>query len=294
LVSLVYGRPSAVAVDPIEKKPLFHFLPGSSILSIGTAGCNLGCKFCQNWDLSRARSAQDLATELPPAELPLLAKRSGAGSVAFTYNDPTVFVEYATDAAIACREQGIATVAVTAGDIGAEARADLYAHIDAANIDLKGFNDTFYRTLSLARLAPVLETIEWTLGHGVWVELTTLLIPGHNDGDEEIGAESRWIVSRLGRDVPLHFSAFHPAYRMSDVPPTPLSTLQRARKIALAEGLRYVYTGNLPDEEGSYTRCHQCGEALIRRSWFTVTGNYLVGSQCPKCKTRIPGVFRSV
>ncbi|MBI5546730.1 MAG: AmmeMemoRadiSam system radical SAM enzyme [Deltaproteobacteria bacterium] len=292
LATLAYGQPNAVAVDPIEKKPLFHFLPGTTILSIGTAGCNLGCRFCQNWDLSRARSNHMRAMSLPPSEVARLATSEGCASVAFTYSDPTVFVEYATDAAIACREAGLATVAVTAGYIGKEAREDLYRHLDAANIDLKGFTEDFYAKLSLAHLAPVLETIEYAVKHGVFVELTTLLIPGHNDGEDEIRAESKWVVEHLGPDVPLHFSAFHPAYQLLNVPRTPPQTLRRARAIALAEGVRYVYVGNLVDEEGETTYCHGCGEPLIGREGFAVRHNLLAGNDhCPKCQAIIPGVF---
>jgi pyruvate formate lyase activating enzyme len=292
LLSLAYGRPNAVAVDPIEKKPLFHFLPGSKILSLGTAGCNLGCKFCQNWDLSKARSLHGRSMDLPPATVPQLADQEGCASVAFTYNDPTVFVEYAIDAARACHELGIATVAVTAGYIGKQAREDLYAHLDAANIDLKGFTDAFYQRLCLARLDPILETIEYAVKHGVWVELTTLVIPGHNDSDEELAREARWIVEHVGRDAPLHFSAFHPDYKMNDLPRTPASTLSRARQIALTEGLRFVYTGNVADEEGSATCCPECHRRLVTRDWFAVRDNALVGTdKCPGCGARIPGVF---
>ncbi len=292
LVSLAYGRPSAVAVDPIEKKPLFHFLPGTTVLSIGTAGCNLGCRFCQNWDLSRAKAGQRESMDLPPGKVARLAEEESCASVAFTYNDPAVFVEYATDAAIACRELGIATVAVTAGYFGEQAREDLFAHIDAANIDLKGFDDAFYWKLSLGHLAPVLETIEWCVKKGVWVELTTLLVPGHNDSDEMLQAESRWIVEKLGRDVPVHFSAFHPSFKMMDVPRTPPATLRRARAIALDAGVRYVYTGNVSDPEGEATRCHECREVLVERDWFAVRKNALAGTdRCPRCRTVIPGVF---
>jgi pyruvate formate lyase activating enzyme len=212
-VSLAYRAPERRGGGPIEKKPLFHFLPGTTVLSIGTAGCNLGCRFCQNWDLSRAKAGQRESMDLRPGKVARLAEEESCASVAFTYNDPAVFVEYATDAAIACRELGIATVAVTAGYFGEQAREDLFAHIDAANIDLKGFDDAFYWKLSLGHLAPVLETIEWCVKKGVWVELTTLLVPGHNDSDEMLQAESRWIVEKLGRDVPVHFSAFHPPSR---------------------------------------------------------------------------------
>jgi len=227
-----------------------------------------------------------------PAEVPALAEEHDAHSVAFTYNDPTVFVEYATDVAVACHERGLATVAVTAGYIAEAARAELYRHLDAANIDLKGFDDAFYRDLSSARLDPVLETIEWAVKHGVWVELTTLVIPGHNDADEQLAAESRWIREHLGRDVPLHLSAFRPSYKMQGVPPTPAATLDQARTIARGEGLRYVYTGNVRDPEGERTSCHGCDEGLIERQWFSVTRNVLTGTdRCPRCGERIPGVF---
>jgi pyruvate formate lyase activating enzyme len=292
LVSLAYGRPNAVAVDPIEKKPLYHFLPGSKILSLGTAGCNLGCKFCQNWDLSKARSLHGRSMELPPQRVPGLADQEGCASVAFTYNDPTVFVEYAIDAARVCRELGFATVAVTAGYTSGQARRDLYEVIDAANIDLKGFTDDFYEQHCLAHLGPVLETIEHAVKRGVWVELTTLVIPGHNDTDQELQAEARWIVEHLGRDVPLHFSAFHPDYKMQDLPRTPTATLRRARQIALDAGLRYVYTGNVTDEEGSTTYCPGCHRPVIQRAWFAVTSNPLVDSNsCPRCHAVVAGVF---
>ncbi|MGC4116500.1 MAG: AmmeMemoRadiSam system radical SAM enzyme [Myxococcales bacterium] len=292
LVSLAWGRPSAVAVDPIEKKPLFHFLPGSTVLSLGTAGCNLGCRFCQNWDLSRAKAGQRESMDLPPIKIAELADEEGCASVAFTYNDPAVFVEYATDAAIACHERGIATVAVTAGYFGKQAREDFFAHVDATNIDLKGFTDDFYWKLAQGHLAPVLETIEWCVKKGVWVELTTLLIPGHNDDEAQLRAESKWIVEKLGRDVPVHFSAFHPSFRMMDVASTPPQTLRRARAVARDAGIRYVYTGNVTDPEGEATRCHACGAALIERDRFAIRKNLLVGSnRCPKCEVAIPGVF---
>ncbi len=293
LWSLAYGRPNAVAVDPIEKKPLFHFLPGTSILSLGTAGCNLGCQFCQNWDLSKARSLHGRAMALPPDKVPAAAEAEGCFSVAFTYNDPTVFVEYAIDAARACREQGIAAVAVTSGYTQGAARDDLYAHVQAANIDLKGFSEGFYQKLCLAHLSPVLSTIEYAVRRGVWVELTTLLIPGWNDSDEELVAESRWIREHVGREVPLHFTAFHPDYRLREVAPTPPATLRRARQIALSEGLRFVYTGNVHDAEGARTDCSGCGEPLIRRSWHAVLENRLAetNGRCPRCAQVVPGVF---
>ncbi len=294
LVSLVYGRPSAVAVDPIEKKPLFHFLPGSSVLSLGTVGCNLSCQFCQNASLSRGLPDASAETPLPPDRVAGLARAHGCASVAFTYNEPTVFLEYAVDTARQCREAGVATVGITAGYIGRSAREELYPLLDAANIDLKAFDEGFYRSRCGARLDAVLETIEYAVKAGVFVELTTLLVPGENDGDEELRAEARWVGQTLGRDVPLHFSAFHPAHRMMQTPPTPASTLRRARDLALAEGLRFVYTGNVADPEGATTRCPGCGAALINREWHAVKDNLLVGRDtCPFCATRIPGVFDS-
>lgn len=295
LVSLVYGRPSAVAVDPIEKKPLFHFLPGSRVFSIGTAGCNLGCQFCQNWELSRANYPEIKSINLPPEQIPGLARSEGAASVAFTYNDPTVFVEYATDAAIACHEQGLATVAVTAGYINSQARNDFYEHIDAVNIDLKGFNDSFYSKICQSHLKPVLETIEWAVKHGIWVELTTLLLTGYNDSESELTAETKWIFSQLGPDVPLHLTAARPAFRMMDLVPTPISSLRRARDIALSQGLRYVYTGNVFDTEGENTYCPFCDQLIIERTQFMVTRNLLAGtSKCPKCEATIPGIFNII
>jgi len=291
LVLRTYARPEAVAVDPIEKKPLYHFLPGTTILSLGTAGCCLGCRFCQNWDLSRARPGRRAGPTLLPEEVPDLCGRTGAASVAFTYNEPAVFAEYAVDVARACRERGIPSVAVTAGYMDGAARDDLYGCIAAANVDLKSFDDGFYRKQCAARLAPVLETIEHAAARGVWVELTTLLVPGLNDAEDLLVAECRWIVERLGRDVPLHLSAFHPDYKLLDVAPTPPATLRRARALALGEGLRHVYTGNVRDDEGSATRCPSCGRVLVERAGFAVLRNELVGTGACRCGARIAGVF---
>lgn len=292
LVSLAYGRPNAVAVDPVEKKPLWHFLPGTTILSMGTAGCNLGCRFCQNWDLSKARSQHVRALELSPEDVPRLARREGAPSVAFTYNDPTIYPEYVIDAARACQAAGVAAVGVTAGYISDAARADMYPELDALNIDLKGFTEGFYHRLTFSHLAPVLETIEWSVKRGLWVELTTLVIPGHNDDLDELRAEFRWIVEHVGPDVPLHLTAFHPDYKLQGVPPTPPATLIRARAEARALGLRHVYTGNIWDSDGAVTRCHACDAALIERRWHAVTANRVrPGGACPDCGARVPGVF---
>jgi len=288
-----YGRSSGFCVDPIEKKPLNHFLPGTAVLSFGTAGCNLACKFCQNWDMSKSREMDTLADAASPVELAVTARRLGCASVAFTYNDPTVFMEYAIDVAQACHESGVRTVAVTAGYICPEPRAEFFAAMDAANVDLKAFTERFYRHVCGAELAPVLETLEY-LRHetGVWLEITTLLIPGENDSDAELDAMTRWIVERLGPDVPLHFSAFHPDWKMTDRPPTPPATLTRARTLAMRNGLRYVYTGNVHDRAGGSTWCHGCGALLIERDWYEL-GRWGLGphGDCLACGARLPGVF---
>jgi pyruvate formate lyase activating enzyme len=288
-----YGRSSGFCVDPIEKKPLNHFLPGSAVLSFGTAGCNLACKFCQNWDMSKSREMDTLADSASPEELALTASRLGCASVAFTYNDPTVFMEYAIDVAQACRTKSVQTVAVTAGYICPEPRAEFFAAMDAANVDLKAFTERFYRDVCGAELAPVLDTLEYVKRETqTWLEITTLLIPGENDSDAELDAMTQWIVSRLGPDVPLHFSAFHPDWKMTDRPPTPATTLTRARAIAMRNGLRYVYTGNVHDRVGGSTWCHGCGELLIERDWYELGRWGLTPDGCcAKCGTRIPGVF---
>ena len=293
VVLTTYGRSSGFCVDPIEKKPLNHFLPGTAVLSFGTAGCNLACRFCQNWDISKSREIDTLADAASPESIAEAAERLGCASVAFTYNDPVVFLEYAVDAADACRARGIRAVAVTAGYVCPEPRAELFAHMDAANVDLKGFAERFYADTCAGHLEPVLETLEYLVHEtDVWVEITTLLIPGHNDSDEEIDAEARWIAERLRPEVPLHFTAFHPDYRMLDVPPTPPATLTRARAIALARGLRYVYTGNVHDVDGQSTRCHACGELLVERDWYRL-GAYRISAdgRCAACDADIPGVF---
>ena len=293
VVLTTYGRSSGYCVDPVEKKPLNHFLPGSPVLSFGTAGCNLGCRFCQNWDISKSREIDTLADAAPPEAIARAAADLGCRSVAFTYNDPVIFLEYAIDVADACRELGIRAVAVTAGYMCPEPRMEFYRHIDAANVDLKGFTSGFYHRVCLAKLDPVLETLQYLKSETrVWVEITNLLIPGVNDSDEEIGAMSQWVVAELGPDVPLHFTAFHPDYKMLDRPPTPPQTLARARRIALSNGLRYCYTGNVHDTAGQSTYCHQCGELVIERDWYRLGGWRLTGDgRCMNCGTHIPGVF---
>jgi pyruvate formate lyase activating enzyme len=289
-----YGRSSGFCVDPIEKKPLNQFYPGSSVFSFGTAGCNLACKFCQNWDISKSRDMDSLADAASPEEIAQAAQRLGCKSVAFTYNDPVIFAEYAMDVADACHAVGVQTVAVTAGYIHAEPRREFYAKMDAANVDLKGFTEDFYVKLTGSRLAPVLETLKY-LKHetGVWFEITTLLIPGKNDSDAELEAECAWIARELGPDVPLHFSAFHPDWKMTDIAPTPAATLTRARRIALAHGLHYVYTGNVHDTEGGTTSCPHCGTELIVRDWYNIL-DYRVtdDGHCRKCGAAIAGRYQ--
>ena len=290
-----YGRSSGFCVDPIEKKPLNQFYPGSSVLSFGTAGCNLACKFCQNWDISKSRDMDSLADAASPEVIAQAAQRLGCDSVAFTYNDPVIFAEYAMDVADACHAVGVQTVAVTAGYIHAEPRREFYAKIDAANLDLKAFTDEFYVKLTGAHLAPVLDTLKY-LKHetGVWFEITTLLIPGRNDSDAEIEAMCAWIAQELGPEVPLHFSAFHPDWKMTDIPATPAATLERARRIAQRRGLHYVYTGNVPDPEGGTTYCPHCGKALIVRDWYQLL-DYRVSADghCSECGGAVAGRFQA-
>jgi pyruvate formate lyase activating enzyme len=288
-----YGRSSGYCVDPIEKKPLNHFLPGTPVLSFGTAGCNLACRFCQNWDISKSKEIDTLADEASPEAIAGAAHDLGCRSVAFTYNDPVIFHEYAIDVADACHELGVRAVAVSAGYVCAAPRAEFYAHMDAANIDLKGFTEEFYRHTAAGSLAPVLETLEY-LRHetDVWFELTTLLIPGLNDADAELDEMTTWVVEHLGPDVPMHFTAFHPDYKLLDRPPTPPSTLTRARDIARGNGVRFAYTGNVHDATGGTTSCPSCGTALIERDWYELRAWRLTpAGGCPACGTTLPGVF---
>ncbi|HUN93949.1 MAG TPA: AmmeMemoRadiSam system radical SAM enzyme [Burkholderiaceae bacterium] len=293
MVLTTYGRSSGFCVDPIEKKPLNHFYPGSTVLSFGTAGCNLTCRFCQNWDISKSREMDLLMDEASPAAIADTAVRMRCRSVAFTYNDPVIFAEYAMDAADACRDRGIKTVAVTAGYIGFAARRAFFEKMDAANVDLKGFADDFYAKLCTAHLQPVLDTLTY-LKHetSTWLEITTLLIPGKNDSDEELQAMCAWVRRELGPDVPLHFSAFHPDYRMTDVAPTPPATLTRARAIGLRAGLHYVYTGNVHDRAGGTTHCPHCGEAAIVRDWYDIEAYRLASDgRCVGCGGVLAGRF---
>ncbi|MDH3292426.1 MAG: AmmeMemoRadiSam system radical SAM enzyme [Gemmatimonadota bacterium] len=293
VVLTTYGRSSGFCIDPIEKKPLNHFLPGTPVLSFGTAGCNLACKFCQNWDISKSREIDTLADSASPAALADTAVRLGCTSVAFTYNDPVIFHEYAIDVAQACRERDIKTVAVTAGYVCDEPRREFYRYMDAANVDLKAFTEDFYRQITKGHLQPVLDTLVY-LKHetDVWFETTTLVIPGKNDGEREIDEMTQWVVKNLGPDVPMHFTAFHPDFQMLDVPSTPSKTLTRARDIAVRNGVRYAYTGNVHDLEGGTTFCHSCGEVLIARDWYNLRAWRLTGDgSCANCGTRCAGVF---
>ena len=293
IVLTTYGRSSGFCIDPIEKKPLNQFYPGSSVLSFGTAGCNLACKFCQNWDISKSKDMDTLMDQASPETIAIAAEQNGCKSVAFTYNDPVIFAEYAMDTADACHARGIKTVAVTAGYMHDRARRDFYGKMDAANVDLKAFTEDFYFKLTGSQLQPVLDTLVY-LRHetDVWFEITTLLIPGKNDSDAEISAMCEWIMRKLGPDVPLHFSAFHPDYKMADIPQTPASTLIRAREIALRAGLHYVYTGNMHHTEGDTTFCPNCHASLIVRDWYQIHAYRLTADgRCPDCNSPIAGRF---
>ncbi len=288
-----YGRSSGFCVDPIEKKPLNHFYPGSAVLSFGTAGCNLACKFCQNWDMSKSREMDTLADRASPEKLAEVCEAMSCRSIAYTYNDPVIFLEYAIDVAQACRKRNIKSVAVTAGYIDPEPRLEFFKLMDAANVDLKAFTDRFYHKICGGHLAPVLETLEYIRHEtDTWLELTTLLIPGENDSEQELQKMTAWVVEHLGPDVPMHFTAFHPDWKMLDTKSTPTSSLTRARKIALENGVRYAYTGNVHDPDGSSTWCHNCGELLIERDWYRLGRWGLDESgNCASCGTTIPGHF---
>jgi len=293
MVLTTYGRSSGFCVDPIEKKPLNQFYPGTSVLSFGTAGCNLACKFCQNWDISKSREMDTLMDAATPEAIAAAAERLGCKSVAFTYNDPVIFAEYAIDTADACHAKGIQTVAVTAGYIHPEPRREFFSHIDAVNVDLKAFTEDFYFKLTGAHLQPVLDTLVYLVKDtNVWTEITTLLIPGENDSDAELDKMTGWVVEHLGPDVPMHFTAFHPDWKMRDHPPTPLETLSRARRIAMQQGVRYVYVGNVHDVRESSTWCPQCGQLLIERDWYELGEWHLTeDGKCDACGAEIAGHF---
>ncbi len=292
LVLTTYGRSSGFCIDPIEKKPLNHFLPGTPILSLGTAGCNLGCKFCQNWDISKSRQMDTVAGQAGPDAIVQAALQTQCRSIAFTYNDPIIWAEYAIDTAIAAHEHDLKTVAVTAGYISPDARAEFFSHMDAANVDLKAFSETFYRKLTQTSLQPVLDTLKY-LKHETdcWFEITNLVIPRENDDPDELQRMCAWIVEELGPDVPVHFSAFHPDFKMMDYPPTPHEMLIQARDIALESGIQYAYVGNVNDHANQSTYCHHCGKRVIERDWYQLGSYQLNGSVCKHCNTTIPGIF---
>ena len=292
LVLTTWGRSSGLCVDPIEKKPLHHFLPGTGTLSFGGVGCNLTCRYCQNWPISRSRAEEELTERATPQAIAAAAARTGSRSVAFTYNEPVTFLEYAVDVAEACRERGVRGVALTAGYISPEPRADFFRAMDAANVDLKSFRDGFYRRLCDGELEPVLDTLRYIRREtAAWLEITTLLIPGENDSETELDELTGWVVSELGPDVPIHFTAFHPQCRLVDRPATPAATLGRARAIARRNGVRHAYTGNVRDAKGSTTFCHACGAALIEREGYLLRGWHLAGQACAACGTTLAGVF---
>ncbi len=287
-----YGKSTGFCVDPIEKKPLNHFLPGTSVLSFGTAGCNLGCQFCQNWSISKSREIEILSEAASPEEIAKKALDLGCKSVAFTYNDPVIWAEYAIDTAKACHQVGIKTVAVTAGYITPEARPEFYSVMDAANVDLKAFSEKFYKKVTLSALEPVLDTLKWLKHESkVWFEITNLIIPGENDSPEETKRMCDWIATNVGDDVPIHFTAFHPDFRMQGIPGTPPENLQNARAIALAAGIKFAYVGNVHDPAGQSTICPNCKTVLIERDWYDIGEYKLKGNSCSKCQQRIAGVF---
>lgn len=292
MVLATYGRSSGFCVDPVEKKPLNHFYPGTGVLSFGTAGCNLGCRYCQNWNISKAGEYDLLAERASAETIATTARKLGCRSVAFTYNDPVIFAEYAMDVAAACRTAGVASIAVTAGYMTAEPRAEFYQYMDAANVDLKGFSEAFYHRNCCGKLAPVLETLKY-LRHQtkVWLEVTTLLIPGENDSRQELENAADWFATNLGPDVPWHFTAFHPDYRMRDIPPTPFKTIIKACAIARAHGMNYIYTGNIRDPEGTGTWCPGCGQRLIERNGYEIGEWLLKNNRCSRCGFKIAGRF---
>ena len=293
IVLTSYGRSSGFAVDPIEKKPLNHFYPGSSVFSFGTAGCNLACKFCQNWDISKSREMDTLMSKSEPEMIANKALELGCQSVAYTFNDPVIFHEYAIDTAIACRELGLKSVAVSAGYVCPKPRAEFYQYMDAANIDLKAFSERFYHQLTGSHLQAILETLEYLYHEtSVWLELTTLIIPGENDSPAELEAMTQWVVEKLGADVPMHFSAFHPDWKMRDTPATLLASLLLARDIALKNGIRYAYVGNVHHKAADSTYCHACGELLIGRDWYELSEWQLDNhGACLACGTLCAGHF---
>lgn len=292
LVLVTYGHPCAVNVDPMEKKPLFHFLPGTKIFSLATVGCNLHCKNCQNWEISQANPESVEAYSLPPEDIPVMAKRQDCPSVAYTYTEPLAWYEYTLDSCIKVREAGLKNALVTAGYINKKPMERLCRYVDAANIDLKAFSDEFYRDICNGTLQPVLDSLVLSKSLGVHVEVTNLVIPTLNDKDEDLQTLCKWMVKNMGAETPLHFSRFHPDYRMKNLPPTPADTLERARNIARSEGLHYVYIGNLTTPDGENTRCSKCNKLLIARRRYTILQNHLQNGRCPDCQTEVYGVWQ--
>jgi pyruvate formate lyase activating enzyme len=292
LILTTYGRSSGFCIDPIEKKPLNHFYPGTSVLSFGTAGCNMGCIFCQNWDISKSREMDKLQTIASPKQIATKAKSLNCASVAYTYNDPVIFAEYAIDTAKECHKLGIKNVAVTAGYINEKPRAAFFEFMDATNVDLKGFNEAFYEKYCMAKLQPVLDTLIYLKNETkVWLEITNLVIPGVNDNETELKKMCDWIFKNLGPNVPLHFTAFHPAYKLNDLVTTPENILRKARHLALDAGLNYVYTGNIVDPEGATTYCPNCNDPLIERHYYEIRKYNLQDHKCANCGYGIPGCF---
>ena len=292
LYTLVYGRIVAEHIDPIEKKPLFNFLPGSKAYSISTVGCNFRCKHCQNSDISQyphAHGGRIIGEDRTPAQIVRSAKSAGCASIAYTYTEPTIFFELAHDTSIIAHQEGIQNVFVSNGYMSAEAARKIAPHLDAINVDVKAFTNKFYKEVCGARLEPVLDTIRLMRELGVWVEITTLIIPGWNDGEEELREIARFIKS-VGREVPWHVTAFYPSYKMMDHPPTSVATLRLARDIGIAEGLRYVYEGNVRDSGGENTHCHGCGAVVVERSGLWLVRSRLKDGKCPECGEKIDGV----
>ncbi|NOY59526.1 MAG: AmmeMemoRadiSam system radical SAM enzyme [Calditrichaeota bacterium] len=289
--TLIYGHPCTAHIDPIEKKPLFHFLPGTNAFSIATVGCNVLCKFCQNWEISQARPEQVQSFNLPPQNVGRSAKENQCASIAYTYTEPVIFTEYMHDTALHGREQGVKSVMISNGYIQAEPMKDLCKVLDAVKIDLKGYSERFYKELVSGKLKPVLDTLLLLKSEGMWTEIVYLVIPGQNDDKTELANLSKWIYNELGTDTPIHFTRFYPQFRLKNLPPTPIKTLQNARRIALDAGLHYVYTGNVPGDPGENTYCPSCNTLLIRRIGYSVVEINIKNAKCPKCHQKIAGVW---
>jgi pyruvate formate lyase activating enzyme len=289
--TLVHSRLCSMHTDPIEKKPFFHVVPGSQAFSIATVGCNMECKFCQNWEISQYRPEQVPARNVPPKACHGLARTEAAPFIAFTYSEPVVFYEYMLDVARLGQQTGVRSVVVSNGFIEERPLKELLPHLTAFKVDLKAFGNAFYQELCAARLQPVLSALQWIKKAGVWLEIVVLVLPTRNDSEQEIRDLARFVRRNLGPEVPVHFTRFHPTYRVQNLPPTPVSTLERCYDVARAEGLHFVYMGNVPGHPGENTYCHKCGQELVSRTGFTVRANRIAGNACPKCQTPIPGVW---